>query len=429
MEKNIAIVILNYIQFINVKPGIDELIKKGHKLDIYCPISEDTDGFKELFEDNVQTLLNQGYTVYRTIENNKKYKILLEPYPCMNIEAKYKIKYRYGTISAKPNIVYGNPQNFIFYDAILCAGKYDANYLNVFSKTYLTGNMKYINFKKKKKTEKKVLLYLPTYGECSSIDLIGDYLGKLKKNYHIIAKIHHGTAFLKNELYRIEKIKNNVDEFYVLHKDLSELLEIADVVLTDNSGSIFEALYAEVPIAIFSNDINQNKWGQFNTTQYELYKKNIIPYTNNVDNIEEILNKALSPSIKQKQNEWNRKNLYHPSNQIKDFVNIIEMYLNDQIDKRYFDFHSEFKNNYFKLYNYKNIAQEELKQKNILINNLKQENIKNEKNFQNQIQNTKKLLTKEIEKNELLIKELEYYKSGKLYKLANKIYKLKNGGK
>ena len=37
MENKIAIVIINYIQFVNIKPGIDELISRGHKIDIYCP--------------------------------------------------------------------------------------------------------------------------------------------------------------------------------------------------------------------------------------------------------------------------------------------------------------------------------------------------------------------------------------------------------
>lgn len=426
MKKNIAVSIANYIQYINIKPGLDKLIDKGYEIDIYCPKIVDDDGFNNIFEDNVKILKENGYKVYRKPQKSKKYKVLLEPYPCLNIESKYKIKYRYGNISAKPNIVYSKIQEFILYDAILCSGIYDSNYLSIFSKTYITGNMKYINFKKKKCNKgKPILLYLPTYGECSSIDIIGNHLEKLRKKYYIIAKIHHGTCFLKSEAHRINTIKNNVDEFYDLHKNLSELLAIADVVLSDNSGSIFEALYTEVPVAVFSNDINQNKWGNFNTTQYELFKEGILPYTNKLDELGKILKEAQSTKIKKLQSSWSQKNLYHPKDQVVDFVNVVEKYLNDEIDKRHFDFHTEFKNDYLKLFagnienlnNINTLKKENEKLKSLLNN--KDEKIKNINQEINELQGKINFLTNTV----------NYYKNGKLYKLANKIYRLKNGEK
>ena len=172
------------------------MIKKGYSVDIYCNDTDDNAGFKELFADIRKHMREKGYTVYECAQKIK-YKVLLEPYPTgINIKSKYKIKYRYGNISAKPNIVY-IPKNFIIYDCILCAGDYDSNYLSVFSKTYKTANQKYVNFHKikSKKYTKKVLLYLPTYGKESSIELIGDELKNLRKKYYIIAKIHHGTSF------------------------------------------------------------------------------------------------------------------------------------------------------------------------------------------------------------------------------------------
>ena len=51
MQKDIAVVIQNYVQFINVKLGIDELIKKGYSVDIYCPKDNDNSGFFEMFDD------------------------------------------------------------------------------------------------------------------------------------------------------------------------------------------------------------------------------------------------------------------------------------------------------------------------------------------------------------------------------------------
>ena len=307
MKRDIAVVVLNYIQYINIIPGIKELIKKGYTVDFYCPKVKNNEGFEEMFVDARNFLKKEGYNVYEQTQLIN-YKVLLEPYPEYNFEfnAKYLIKYRYGNISAKPSIVY-KPENYIKYDCILCAGEYDSNYLNVFSKTFNTGNMKYINFRKRKerKKSKKTLLYLPTYGDGCSIDEIVDELKALRKEYYIIAKIHHGTSFLKNENERIEKLKSHVDEFYDYHKELSELLEITDIVLTDNSGSIFEAIYTEIPVAVYCDDINKYKLDGFNCIQYEMQKEKIIPYTNEKKQIKKILKEALSDKYYQKQKEWN----------------------------------------------------------------------------------------------------------------------------
>ena len=439
-EKDIAVVILNYIQYINIIPGIESLIKKGYSVDIYCNDTDDNAGFKELFADIRKHMREKGYTVYECAQKIK-YKVLLEPYPTgINIKSKYKIKYRYGNTSAKPNIVY-IPKNFIIYDCILCAGDYDSNYLSVFSKTYKTGNQKYVNFHKikSKKYTKKVLLYLPTYGKESSIELIGDELKNLRKKYYIIAKIHHGTSFLKNEVARIEKIKNQVDEFYDLHKNLSELLAIADVVLTDNSGSIFEAIYTEVPVAVFADDINKNKLNNFNTTQYELFKNGILPYTNDKNKIKLILEKAQDKIVYAKQKKWNQENFYHPKDLVKDFTDIIEKFINNDIDKRYFEMHSVLKKDYFEMQNKIDCLENEITNSR---NELREEKNKNDKlktklndvkdkntNLKKENDELRKKFFDLDEDNNRLKRTVNYYKSGRLYKLANKLYKIKNGGK
>lgn len=413
MTKNIAVVVLNYIQFVNIKPGIDELIKKGYCVDLYCPIVESNDGFNDMFSDIRKYLKKSNYNIYSCVQD-KYYQILLEPYPAMDIKSKYKIRYRYSNISAKPNIVY-LPENYVKYDAILCSGNYDSNYLNVFSKTYITGNMKYINFRKEKCKEisKKILLYLPTYGDESSIDLIVNHIKDLKEKYYIIIKIHHGTSFLIKEKRRINKIKEYADEFYDCKKDLSELLKIADVVLTDNSGSIFEALYTYTPVAVFCDDINKNKKENFDTTQYLLYKDDILPYSNDINKIDYILEQACSEKVFSRQKNWSDKNFYHPKNQVKDFVDVIEKFMVDNIDKRNFEMHNILKNDYYRKIN--------------IINNLSYDNKRQQEYIKNLEYVNSELLANNNslnENNNILKNELEDYRNGKLYKLATKIYKL-----
>lgn len=431
MKRDIAIVVLNYIQYINVIPAIKKLIKKGYTVDFYCPKIKSDDGFQEMFEDARKFLLVEGYNVYDKTQPIE-YKVLLEPYPeySFDFKAKYFIKYRYGNISAKPSIVY-KPENYIKYDCILCAGDYDANYLNVFARTVKTGNMKYINFKKRKdrKTSKKNLLYLPTYGDGCSIDEIIEEINNLRKEYYVIAKVHHGTSFLKNETERIEKIKNSVDEFYDYHKELSELLEITDVVLTDNSGSIFEAIYTEIPVAIYCDDVNKFKLDGFNTTQYEMVINEIIPYTNNKKEIKKILKEAQSNKYYQKQKEWNKQNFYHPKNLTNDFVNIIESYLKDEINHRYHEMHNILKKEY---YGNKKLIEKIYIEKNEEINKLETEknNIKLElEKSKEELEIIKENLNDEKKEREILNKKIYYYETGLLYKIAKKIYEIKNGGK
>ena len=214
-NKKIAVVIYNHIQCLNILPGVEELIRLGYEVDLYCPKTNDKTGFQDLFDDNIKDLRKKGYKVH-TKANNTLYKILLEPYedPDLVINSKYKIRYRYSQITGKPNVVL-KPFLYLRYDCYLSSGKYESRLINNYTNTEIVSDLKYITFKKKNYNKsKKVLVYLPTYGKECSIDLIIDELNNLRKDYYVITKIHHGTCFLKNEIDRIEKIKNSVDEFY-----------------------------------------------------------------------------------------------------------------------------------------------------------------------------------------------------------------------
>ena len=340
----------------------------------------------------------------------------------MKFNFKYRIKYKYSLISAKPNLVY-KPESNIYYDAILCYGPYEANYLKVYSKTELIGNLKYLNFEKKPNiinTDKKILLYLPTYGDVSSIDSILESLNKLKEKYYIITKFHHGTSFLKSENERIIELKQLVDEYYDHKTELVELLSNVDVVLSDNSGSIFEAIYAKVPVAIYSTDINKNKLKNFDTVQYKLVQEGYIPYSNNAYEIENILDQSLSETCIQKQNELRKSLFYLPEDPLNSFIKVIEKYLNDNINHDYKNLHD--------------ILIEDYNTKAITINHT-QSALLNYENETIKLKDNIEKYKKELSEKNLLISIYEktlanknliisYYEKGKLYKISKKIYKL-----
>lgn len=422
-ENSIAITFQNLVQFYSVKNGIDALIDKGYIVDIYIPSSEDNLGYGNMFDETYNALTSLGYSPLRTADTSKKYKILLEPYPMdfyLKITFKYRLKYKYAPIAAKPKLTC-NPENNLIYDAILCYGSYEANYLKAYTNTYVIGNLKYINFSRTitKKNGKPVLLYLPTYGNNSSIDTIIDTLSLLKKDYYIITKLHHGTSYLNDEKYRIEKLKQISDEYYNHSTQLIDLLSQASVVLSDNSGSIFEAIYAGIPLAIFADDLNKNKIGEFNTTQYEIVKNGFVPYTNKTTEIDKILSEALSQKYIEKQKVLKEKLFYNSSDPIKDFINVIELYLKDNIEITNKSIHDVLVNSYLEKIS-------TINELNSKITN-KKELFYSQRRQLEELNNILENQQKEIEhlKNNLNIKEkmLSYYENGKLYKLSNCIYK------
>lgn len=392
MVRDVAICILNNIQYLSIKNGMDKLIELGYSVDIICPLYEnDNTGFNDVFEDTI-TKLKEKYNVFNYVPDYE-YKILLEPYPFVDIKHKYRIKYHYSLLSAKPSVVY-LPDNYIVYDAILCTSEFDASYLSAYAKTHIVGNLKDLNFKRKKHDGKPNLLYLPTYGKGSSIDNFPDNLGELKDKYNIIVKIHHGTKFLKNEKQRIQKIKECCNELYDSDKPLYELMEIADVVLTDMSGSLYDALYLGIPVAIFTEDINIYKIGDFNTIQHQLAKEKIVPYTNDPNKIESIINEAVSSKQHDIQLKWSKKYLKSVESPVDNFVNTILNYLNDQVDDRYIELHKVLKNSYFDKIN--------------------------------EIDRLYELSLELDARNKELETIIYHYEKGKLYRGAKKIYKFYN---
>ena len=381
-EEKIAVVMYNYIQYLSIMPGIRELIKQGYDVDFYVAKFNDSFGWDDIQADVLKVLKKEGYKVYRKSQNIH-YKIVLEPYlNDFTKDAKYYIRYRYGPLcTTKPNKVM-LPKLLLHFDCAICSGPYEEKILNPYANTVAVADLKYMNFKrnnKPRKDGKKVLLYLPTFDKESSIDQIANELGKLKKQYYIIGKFHHGTSFLHIENERLDKLKGVVDECYDLHTELKTLLERADVVLSDNSGAIYEAMINRIPVALFSKDINQNRIGDYSTTQYELYQKGILPYTDDPNSIGKVLKKALSDKIIKAQNKWAKENFTYSKDPVGDFVKVIDDYYNDNIDERD--------------YLLRRIINDELKEREAL-------EIKNEKQ----------------------LKELNEYRNGKLYKLAKKIY-------
>lgn len=402
---DIAVTIQNMGQFYSVDSGLKELIKRGKSVDMYIPCGRDNNGMEEMFDSTYETLKNTKYHIFRE-EQDVEYKVLLEPYPMeyyLNFQSEYRVKYTYGALSAKPDLVYF-PDNYICYDGVICYGPYEAGYLKAYARTHIIGNMLFEDFKRKKTTEeeKPVLLYLPTYGEGSSLELVIDKIDELKEHYHVITKFHHGTSFLKAEQKRLEDFRRKCDEWYDHNIQLSELLEKADVVLSDNSGAVFEAICVGIPVCIIAKELNEGL-DEFYSTQSDLVRKEVIPYSDDAEDIVRIVEEALSQEYIEKQKKIRETYFYHTDKMAEEFADVIEYYLNDKLNIRRKQLHDilnrryrEYKEKYIEyVYKYDKAIADLGKEINLL-----------------------------HESEESLRRQLSYYENGKLYNIVKKIYKI-----
>lgn len=159
----------------------------------------------------------------------------------------------------------------VFYDKILCYGDYDFRKLNIYNNCEKIGNPKfdkwfrgglpdYSEIKKEHNLSldetKKTILYVPTYGELSSIDQWIKEIKDISNKFNIIIKLHHGTVYLQSEEYRRNYIKQNFLNVLNDAADLLKILKITDYVLSDNSGVIYDAVLAEKNIILLNTTHN-----------------------------------------------------------------------------------------------------------------------------------------------------------------------------
>ena len=90
---------------------------------------------------------------------------------------------------------------------------------------------------------KKTILWMPTLGgEYSSIPIFAESLFKLADKYNLIVR-PHPLSFVqeKDFIVLLEKFDFNLDRTAL--RDMNELFSIADVILADNGGTPFSAIF------------------------------------------------------------------------------------------------------------------------------------------------------------------------------------------
>ncbi|WP_395489407.1 CDP-glycerol glycerophosphotransferase family protein [Cedecea davisae] len=178
---------------------------------------------------------------------------LVSPYyaPGTDRLAPVHIRTLYGLAKEQWNHAWWN----VFYSKILCYSHYSQQALNINGNAVAVGNPRFDAWHNQPDSlegieelnldpQKPTLLYAPTFGSLSSIPHWAKQLERLGHDFNIITKLHHGTLCRPEEATSLALARRHLRKRVNGHHLAFPALRVADYVLTDNSGFIFDAIHA-----------------------------------------------------------------------------------------------------------------------------------------------------------------------------------------
>ena len=150
----------------------------------------------------------------------------------------------------------------------LAFGPYAARKIGYFSPTVASGNPRYDDWFDSDfhsnsiakhmaglDPNKRTVLYAPTWGDLSSIDVFLGAVYDLADQFNVLLKMHHNTHLL--EPGRKQAMKHQTVRHLGANEDLLELMTVSDIVISDYSGAIFDAVFCKKPLILLNVDIDQ----------------------------------------------------------------------------------------------------------------------------------------------------------------------------
>lgn len=173
------------------------------------------------------------------------------------------VSVQYGLAKERHN--YGEWRSLA--DLNLMYGPYSAAAVSHFAPSHAVGNPKFYGWGYRLTAEQKltakrrlgletakpVILYMPTYGALGSFGELAAPLAALGRDYEILIKGHHNDERTGKAWMRKARTAGHRHLFSGGH-DQRLLLEAADMVISDFSGAIFDAVYAELPVLLYQDD-------------------------------------------------------------------------------------------------------------------------------------------------------------------------------
>lgn len=138
---------------------------------------------------------------------------------------------------------------------------------------------------------KKTILYAPSWGELSSFQFYIDKLYTLADQFNVIVKMHHNTTLLNDVSTNMQDLFFGVHFFYE-SEDIISLISVADIVISDFSGAIFDAIFCRKPV-IMLNTPHFSKSSKLDSFCLEVSQRDKLGITvNSAEELEIALGKA-----------------------------------------------------------------------------------------------------------------------------------------
>ena len=329
-------------------PAMNEVKYSGVGCDVLVPPASKSHDYIYVSRKSLITLIeNLGFTVLHDYPTGKKYDIVYSAYHLhanvlmqMN-KVRYNVKFSYYGVGGgnKPNLL--NPFYFNFYDFYLSLSNPDASIASGYINTYIIGNIKLAHYKRLRTTpiSKTTILYLPTWsndgeGLSSISDRTIKKLLSLQNKYNISTKMHaYTSSSMKSKEQR--KLFEMFDIVYDVNTPICDILNEADVVLSDISSAGFDAVAGDVPLAFFGLGESIYYGGKLCLHQ-QLVEDDIVPGSNNVEEMELIIEKALSPEYFSKQQKLKKEIYpYEGLKCLEAFIDFQRLLLDNQVDPWY----------------------------------------------------------------------------------------------
>lgn len=193
-----------------------------------------------------------GAQLSSVIAQHQRFRCLVSPYytPLLNGLADIHVRAMYGLAKEAWNHAWWNT----FYQRILCYGPYSQQALDINGSAKVVGNPRFDEWHNgqysrelpaslKLDPKKPTILYAPTYGALSSLPHWAEKLGRLSREFNVIAKLHHGTCHRAEESASLALAERHLKKHIDAPQQVLTLLAKADYVLTDSSGFIFDAIH------------------------------------------------------------------------------------------------------------------------------------------------------------------------------------------
>ncbi len=205
------------------------------------------------------------------------------------------------------------------FDVNLTYGDYSARRLIKYAPAIPVGNPRFspwFNSTQDKSDDTQVsdrptLLYLPTWGEFSSAPTFMPILERLSEEFEVIVKLHH-KSYLAEPDTATAVAKSTLSNSLGARDDMIPLLRRADIVLSDYSGAIFDAIYVRKPVILLQSDPASLLGAKFSfdSAEYAL-RRSIGPVVTRPEELRKTIEQVLDGSLDYRdQNEVLRSDFF-----------------------------------------------------------------------------------------------------------------------